>query len=433
MAAPADEPAAPGTPTLPTGPSPRALIAVISAGIFVTGFALPKTLGYLPFSLLFKNQLHMSALEVSEFWALSLLIWYFKPLVGFICDAYPLFGTRRRGYLLLGTAVAGLAWLAFLVVPRSEHAYLAVMMALNVAMVAVSTVVGGLQVEVSQREGATGRLASLRTALEGLMNVIGGQISGWLSSIALVWTTLVGAATTLPFLPLAARLYREPAGARANTAVLAVARDQLRVIARSKAMWSATGLLFLVYLAPGFQTPMLYYQQDVLKLSGSYIGFLQTLAGVGGILGAAAYGYLCRRLTLKVSLVVGIILNAASTLLYLWYDSATKAALIDSAAAVLATLATLPVYDLAARATPPGVESFGFALMMSIRNVAIFVVSDPFGSYLYDRYHVGLKQLVWLNAGSSAAVLLFVPLLPAALLAAREESRREPRSTAPSG
>ena len=43
--------------------------------------------------------------------------------------------------------------------------------------------------------------------------------------------------------------------------------------------------------------------------------------------------------------------------------------------------------------------------------------------FLYDRYHIGFKQLVWLNAGSSAAVLFFVPLLPAALLASREESR----------
>ena len=92
--------------------------------------------------------------------------------------------------------------------------------------------------------------------------------------------------------------------------------------------------------------------------------------------------------------------------------------------ALLGTLATLPLYDLAARATPKGIESFGFSLMMSIRNVSIFVISGLLGSYLYDHYHMTLKQLVWVNAGSSAAVLFFVPLLPAALLAAREESKR---------
>jgi predicted MFS family arabinose efflux permease len=169
---------------------------------------------------------------------------------------------------------------------------------------------------------------------------------------------------------------------------------------------------------------MLYYQQDVLKFDPRYIGFLQLLAGAGGIIGAAAYGYLCRRLTLRVSLIAGILLNAASTLLYLRYDSARAAALIDGSAAMLSILATLPLYDLAARATPVGVESFGFSLMMSIRNIAIFAISDVVGSKLYDRYHVGFKQLVWINAGSSAAVLLFVPLLPAALLAAREGDGR---------
>jgi hypothetical protein len=423
MAATADELSA---PLPPTGPSPRALIAVIAGGIFVTGFGLPKTLGYLPFSLFFKNRLHMSALAVSQFWAFSLLVWYVKPLVGFVCDAYPLFGTRRRGYLLVGTAVAGLAWLTFLTVPRAYRPFLAVMTVLNVAMVAVSTVIGGLQVEVAQRYGATGRLASLRTGLEGVMNLVGGPVSGWLAVCALSITAFTGAAVTLAFLPMVYLLYREPRGARPNTAVFAVARNHLAAIVKSRAMWGATGLLFLVYLAPGFQTPMLYYQQDVLKLDPRYIGFLQLLGGAGGIVGAAAYGYICRRLPLKVSLIAGIVLNAASTLLYLRYDSATKAALIDSAGALLGTLATLPLYDLAARATPAGVESFGFALMMSIRNVAIFAISDPFGSYLYERHHVGFKQLVWLNAGSSAAVLLFVPLLPAALLAAREEASRQP-------
>jgi predicted MFS family arabinose efflux permease len=309
------------------------------------------------------------------------------------------------------------------VVPRGYASFVAVMTVLNVAMVFVSTVVGGLQVEAAQRYGATGRLASLRTGLEGFMNLLAGPVSGWLAVRAFGWTALSGALVMLSFVPVVAWLDREPRGARANRQVWTVARAHLRTILRSRPMWGATGLLFLVYLAPGFQTPMLYYQQDVLKFDPRFIGFLQTLAGVGGIIGAAFYGALCRKLLLRTSLIAGILVNAASTLLYLRYDSATHAALIDGAAGLVGTLATLPLYDLAARATPPGVESFGFSLMMSIRNVAIFAISDPLGSYLYSRHHVGFKQLVWLNAGSSAAVLLFVPILPAALLAGREQAR----------
>jgi predicted MFS family arabinose efflux permease len=418
----------------PSRPAPdhalRPLIAVIAWGIFVTGFGWPGMIGRLPFSLLLKNQLHMPADRVAAFWAIATFAWYVKPLAGFICDAYPLLGTKRRGYLLLGSVLTGLFWLLFTVVPRGYGSFVAVMTALNVAMVFVSTVVGGLQVEVSQRHGATGRLASLRNGLEGVMNLLSGPIGGWLAVRAFGWTALGGALVVLSFVPVVAWLYREPAGARRDSAVWATARNHLRTVVRSRAMWGATGLLFLVYLAPGFQTPMLYYQQDVLKLDPRFMGFLQLLSGAGGIVGAALYGALCRRVRLKVSLILGILLNAAVTLFYLRYDSARSAALIDGASGLLTTLSLLPIYDLAARATPAGVESFGFSLMMSIRNVAIFAISDPLGSWLYSRYHVGFKQLVWLNAGSSAAVLLFLPVLPAALLAAREQPSAGSRGAA---
>jgi predicted MFS family arabinose efflux permease len=418
MAAPADEPAAPGAPS---APALRGLIAVLSVGIFVTGFGWPGIIGRLPFTLLLKNHLHMPAQQVAKFWAIATFAWYIKPLVGFICDAYPLFGTRRRSYLLLGTALSVFFWLTFAFAPREYGSLVVVMTLLNLAMVTVSVVVGGLQVEVSQRHGATGRLASLRTAIEGVMDLAGGPVGGLLAVCAFGWTAAAGAAVMLSFLPVVARFYPEARGSRTNTEVWTIARSHLRVIVRSRAMWGAAGLLFLVYLAPGMQTAMVYYQTDVLKLDPRFIGLLQTLQGAGGILGAATYAYLCRRVTLKVSLIVGIVLNAASALFYLRYDSAVAAAVIDTSAAYLTILGTMPLYDLAARATPSGIESFGFSLMMSIRNIAIFAISNYAGSYLYDR--VGFKPLVWINAGSSAAVLLFVPLLPAALLAAREGDR----------
>ena len=64
--------------------------------------------------------------------------------------------------------------------------------------------------------------------------------------------------------------------------------------------------------------------------------------------------------------------------------------------------------------------SFSYALMMSIRTIAEIAISDPLGSYLYGDVHLRLEQLVWINAGSTLAVLLFLPLLPVALMAGRE-------------
>ncbi|HEX2658014.1 MAG TPA: hypothetical protein VHU40_07065, partial [Polyangia bacterium] len=91
--------------------SPRPLAfwrvaTVIGTGIFVTGLGWPGLIGRLPFGLLLKNQLQLEPQSVAAFWAVATAAWYVKPLFGLLCDAWPLFGTRRRGYLLLGSAAA---------------------------------------------------------------------------------------------------------------------------------------------------------------------------------------------------------------------------------------------------------------------------------------------------------------------------------------
>src|SRR3954452_19558370 len=64
--------------------SARAFVAVISAGIFVTGFGWPGIIGRIPFTLLLKNQLGLGADKVAGFWAVATFAWYCKPLVGLI-------------------------------------------------------------------------------------------------------------------------------------------------------------------------------------------------------------------------------------------------------------------------------------------------------------------------------------------------------------
>jgi predicted MFS family arabinose efflux permease len=396
-------------------------VAVIATGLFVTGLGWPGLIGRLPFGLLLKNQLQLAPQEVAAFWAVAAMAWYLKPLIGLVCDAYPLFGTRRHAYLILGAALSGLLWLAFALSPQTYRPLLVLMTALYLTMAFVSAAVGGLLVALGQRHGATGRLSALRLGLVGGMSLVAGPLGGWLATRPIGWTAGLGAVILFSLVPVAALLHREPRGARADAAaVFAAASRQLRAIVRSRPMWTTGGLLFLVYLAPGFQTPLLYYQQDVLRFDPPFMGTLQLLGGLGALAGAAAYGVTCRHLPLRTSLVAGIALNAGSTLFYLGYGSANAAAVITVAAALLGTLALLPLYDLAARATPPGSESFGYALLMSVQSVAVYGVSDLMGAYLYGRLHLGWTTLVWLNAGSTALVLLFVPLLPRALLSARE-------------
>src|SRR5262245_34055305 len=124
--------------------SARAEVAVIGAGLFATTLGFPNQIGFYPFGLLLKNELGLSPEGVSAFWLIALVPWYAKPLVGLICDAYPLLGVRRAGYIAAGSALSALLWLGSTVAPRAYGPLLGTMCALVAAMAFVSAGVGGM-------------------------------------------------------------------------------------------------------------------------------------------------------------------------------------------------------------------------------------------------------------------------------------------------
>ena len=116
---------------------------------------------------------------------------------------------------------------------------------------------------------------------------------------------------------------------------------------------------------------------------------------------------------------VRVALTAALSLLYLGYNDRNSAMLIEAVYCFVLSLAQLPLFDLAARATPKGSEAVGYLVIMSVWNWGLFF-SDLLGSGLYEKYHMPFKSLVWLNAGTTALVLLAIPFLPGLLVDHKE-------------
>ena len=181
-------------------------------------------------------------------------------------------------------------------------------------------------------------------------------------------------------------------------------------------------LLFiaLFYFSPGFSTPLFYRQTDELHFSKQAIGNLGVFSSFFGILAAVGYSQLIKRVQIRTMLLIGVATSGAGTLLYLFYSSWTRAVLIESQNGLFFGFAEIALIDLAARATPKGCEGLGYSLILSIRNVALFG-ADVVGSYLVD-HKWPFSNLVFLNAGTTAIVLLLVPLLPAALMQSKDTS-----------
>jgi Na+/melibiose symporter-like transporter len=178
---------------------------------------------------------------------------------------------------------------------------------------------------------------------------------------------------------------------------------QLKVVLSCKNIWICSGLLFLVHLAPGFGTPLFYYKSEVLKFDEQFIGNLTVVGGVMGLVGALLYPLLCRKFHLRGLLYLSISSTVLSALCYLGYVSKSSAIVIEGVGILGYTLAQLPLFDLAARATPKGSEALGYAVMLALGNLSTSF-SDVLGSLLFEKFkHVhesGLDQCRHHCAGS---------------------------------
>src|SRR5215470_10305436 len=256
--------------TRDTGLTLRQYYVMVGLGAFVTTIAQPAVIGRLPLQLLLKNQLHFNAQTLAAFLVVASFAWNVKPLAGILSDAFPLFGTRRRHYMLLGAGLAAVCWLLMGIVPRSYLPLLLAAFGANAFMVIASTVMGGLMVEAGQKYGVSGRVTSVRQAVQSAVSLGNGVLGGYLASVAFGWT--VGIATGLLLTLALATVFalREPPHATWSHEVLRHAAVQLRTLARSWTLWAAGIFLALVYITPGFTTPLLYRQTSVLGFSTPY-------------------------------------------------------------------------------------------------------------------------------------------------------------------
>jgi len=236
---------------------------------------------------------------------------------------------------------------------------------------------------------------------------------------AFVITTLMAGALHLALVPVFWMFLREPRAHQAPGEALREIGRQARALFASRTLWSAAGLVVLVIAAPGFTTPLLYHQTNVLKFTPQFIGLLHAITAVFGMLAALLYSFICRRFNLRTLLALSIVVHAGLTLLYLFYRTPESAMVITAIEAMTLVFALLPLYDLAARATPHGSEALGYSLMMSVWNFT-FNMSDVAGSKLYSKFGLTFNELIWVNAGTTALVLIAVPFLPAVLMNRRD-------------
>jgi MFS family permease len=330
-----------------------------------------------------------------------------KPLYGLTSDLVPLAGYRRRSYLLVTTAMAGLGWLVLGLLPRYPYTLTLVILGLTGLGLAFTDVLcDAVMVEEGKPRGLTGTFQSIQWASIYAASLVAGIGGGYLSAHVSYSRTFLLVAV-LPVLSFVVSAYavREPR-TRFDRATVHATLQALGRGVRSGPLWRAAAFIFLWNFSPSFGVPLEFYMVDVLGITKIQLGLLASIGSAASLAGAVLFGRYFRGYPIKRLLNIAVAIGVAGTLAYYGLVGWWSAVALNVAVSLVTMVASLATLDLAARAVPTHAEGTFFAALMSVSNIGT-TGSAWLGGWLYDV--IGLNWLIALSAAATAACWLLVP------------------------
>ena len=392
----------------------RRLMTFFALVYLVEGIGQISGLISQPLTYYLKEVHGWSASDVTPFLAVFNFPWIIKPIYGVFSDLVPLFGYRRKSYLIAANIVAAAAYLWSTQLTAPSQLVWALQLTAY-AMAISSTVCGAVLVENGQRLHESGRFVNQQwlwfNAAAMASAILGGQLVQRLPPTSALHTAaaIVAAAPIAVLLGTLFLISEEKK--HIDAPALRETFGGLLAALKKRQLWIVGVFLFLYYFSPGLATPLYYTMSDSLKFPQGYIGILGSITSAGWIVGALLYHRVFDGLTSKSVLNLSIAFGTITTVAYLLLFNEASAAILSFCSGFAAMLATVATVTLAADYCPPRCEGFSFAVMMSLINLAT-ASGDIVGSYLFDHlFHHNLAPLILVSAAFTAFAFVLVPLL----------------------
>ena len=383
-------------------------------------------------SFFLKDELALSPAEVAALMGIAALPWVIKPVFGFISDGLPIFGYRRRPYLILSGLLGVGAWLSLAnLVHTAAGATLAI--AITSLSVAFSDVIVDSLIVERARDESVGKAGSLQALCWGA-SAVGGLLTAYFSGLLLQHfstRTVFALTAAFPLLVSAAALWisEEPvelADGNRET-VVKEQMQQLWQALTQKAIWMPTLFLFLWQCTPTAESAFFYFSTNELGFTPEFLGRVRLVTSLASLLGVWLFQRFLKTIPFRQIFIWTTLLSSLLGLTALLLVTHTNRSLgIDDhwfalgdslILTVMGQLTFMPVLVLAARLCPPGIEATLFAMLMSVLNLS-GLVSKEGGAILThllgvtDTNFDKLWLLVLIANVGSMLPLIFINLLP---------------------
>jgi folate/biopterin transporter len=406
------------------GNEPSAELIAILTVYFVQGIL---GLARLAVSFFLKDELRLSPAQVSALLGIVALPWIIKPLFGFISDGLPIFGYRRRPYLILSGLLGTISWVCLATVVHSPVSA-TIAIALGSLSVAVADVIVDSLVVERARGESQADAGSLQSLCWGA-SAVGGLITAYFSGMLLQYfsdRTIFLITATFPLIVsgVAWLIAEKPVSqtpSQSETAAVDTKQQikQLRQAITQKSIWLPTAFVFLWQATPTADSAFFFFTTNELHFEPEFLGRVRLVTSLASLVGIWIFQRFLKTVSFRVIFGWSILLSSAlgMTMLLLvthanrnlgiddhWFSLGDSLVLT-----VMGQIAYMPVLVLAARLCPPGVEATFFALLMSVSNLA-GLVSYELGAGLM--YLMGINESNFDNLAVLVIITNLSTLLP---------------------
>ncbi|XP_042509105.1 folate-biopterin transporter 1, chloroplastic-like isoform X2 [Macadamia integrifolia] len=272
-----------------------------------------------------KDDLHLDPAETAVISGFSALPWLIKPLYGFISDSFPLFGYRRRSYLVLSGLLGALSWslMATFVDSKYDAAFCILLGSLSVAFSDV--VVDSMVVERARGESqiTSGSLQSLCWGSSAFGGIVSAYFSGSLVNAYGV-RFVFGVTALLPLITSAVSVLvkEQPIlGTVKGYGLFPVGTSFLESsIQNMIQLWGAvrqpnvflpTLFLFVWQATPHSESAMFFFTTNKLGFTPEFLGRVKLVTSIASLLGVGLYNGFLKNVPLRKIFLVTTIIGSA--------------------------------------------------------------------------------------------------------------------------
>jgi len=353
-----------------------------------------------------KETLGLTVDKIAYIGALTTIPWTIKPIYGVISDMFPLFGYRRKSYLIINYILIALLgiYVFFFGLTISTLILLNFICAFAFAFNDVAC--DGIMVEKGQKYNMIGKFQSVQWGAINVASILtslcGGIIAKYLNY---QYANLFVALFIFGILGVLIKNYKEE---KRKEKINTKCFEGIKQAIRNKQLWLVLVFLFFLWFSPSFGTALMFKMRDVLHFDKIFIGLLGTTGSGFGILGAIIYWKICKKINLKKLLYWTTLFAGLTTFCYLYYPNWKVAIIYSIIFGIFSMICHLVVLDYAGRITPKEAEGFTFAGICSVLNLGT-MGSVAIGGFLYPI--IGLNWLIIISGLSTLICLGFIPFL----------------------